>query len=617
MSTKQLKKFALLLLVDILFISALYLVSILIFSNILLLSGLDDAKTIAVTILLIVIVKIIFYIIFSNYKILFSHIGLIDSFRLGLSVLASSLVLIIFFYFYNRDVTWVLFLYTAPIEILLINLTRFSKRIYIRLIGVISANEKYINTIIIGASSAGKIAYDEILNNSKLHNKVILFLDDDPYKQNQSFVGLPVYGPIKDIEVFIEKFSIKEVIIAIANISKERLNEIIEIVARNPVKIKRLPLLLEDSSEYRNMLDVRIEDLLNRRTIELDNLGLQNFINGQKVFVSGAGGSIGSELCRQILKNEPSLLIMFDIYENTTYEVQLDLLSYIKDNNLNTKLEVLIGSVYNESRIENIFKEYLPNLVFHAAAYKHVPLMESSAHEAVRTNVLGSYVVSKMADKYNVTKMILVSSDKAVRPTNIMGATKTVAEHIIQYFSKNSQTSYSAVRFGNVLGSHGSVVPLFKKQIEQGGPVTITHPEINRFFMTIEEAVSLILQSAVYSSGGEIFILDMGEPVKIIELARKMIRLSGFTPDEEIAIKIIGLRPGEKLYEELLVDKTKNIRTANDKIFIEEKREIKDIDDFINLVEENIDKTNNEKMKELVKELITSYQIDYLNNKWG
>lgn len=222
--------------------------SILIFSNILLLSGLDDAKTIAVTILLIVIVKIIFYIIFSNYKILFSHIGLIDSFRLGLSVLASSLVLIIFFYFYNKDVTWVLFLYTAPIEILLINLTRFSKRIYIRLIGVRSANEKYINTIIIGASSAGKIAYDEILNNSKLHNKVILFLDDDPYKQNQSFVGLPVYGPIKDIEVFIEKFSIKEVIIAIANISKERLNEIIEIVARNPVKIKRLPLLLEDSS---------------------------------------------------------------------------------------------------------------------------------------------------------------------------------------------------------------------------------------------------------------------------------------------------------------------------------------------------------------------------------
>ena len=316
-----------------------------------------------------------------------------------------------------------------------------------------------------------------------------------------------------------------------------------------------------------------------------------------------------SELCDQILNYNPLKLIIFDIYENTTYDVQRTLLKKIKSNDLNSELYVLIGSVYNYERLESIFKMYKPNIVFHAAAYKHVPLMEDSAVEAVRTNVLGTYNLSKLSDLYHVEKVILVSSDKAVRPTNIMGATKAVCEKIIQYFDSKSNTNYSAVRFGNVLGSNGSVIPFFKKQISQGGPVEVTHPEITRFFMTIPEAVSLILQSAVYAKGGEIFILDMGEPVKIIDLARKMITLSGYVPDKDIKIKIIGLRPGEKLYEELLLDVSKNIKTDNDKIYIEVNKELVDIELFMGKVSESVDKASNSMMKEIVHDLIEAYVV--------
>lgn len=596
-----------LLIIDIIIITAIYLLGI---------YNLTDASgdKIIYCILCLLAIKIAVYALLSLYNFILSHIGIVEFFRIIVAVALSNFIVSMLCLIIDKQMYWNLFFYTAAIEILLITGVRFSKRIIKRVFNsrYFNASTKYINTLIIGAGSAGKLAYDEIQRNDKLHNKVIAFIDDDKLKKGQRLNGLPIYWPVDTISTYIDKYDIKEVIIAIANIDRIRLSEIIEIVSDKSVKIKRLPLLLEDSlDDQRKIVDVKIEDLLNRGVIELDNQGLYNFIRGKVVLVTGGGGSIGSELCHQILVNEPSQLILFDIYENTTYETQLELNKYIQEMKLTTKLVVLIGSVYNKARMKYVFEKYRPNLVFHAAAYKHVPLMEDSAHEAVRTNIVGTYTVAKFANEYQVEKMILVSSDKAVRPTNIMGATKTVCEHIIQYFDTISNTSYAAVRFGNVLGSHGSVVPLFKKQIEEGGPVTITHPEITRFFMTIPEAVSLILQSAVYAKGGEIFILDMGEPVKIVELAEKMIRLSGLVPNRDIQIKFIGLRPGEKLYEELLLDVSKHIKTENNKIYIEEKREIKDIEGFLNLAQENLDVVENNKMKELVQKLVTTYKIDH------
>lgn len=596
-----------LLFIDIIIISTIYIIG---------LSQLTDVEgeQIILFFVCLLAIKILVYTVFSLYRFLLSHVGIVEFAWVLLAVLISNLlvygtVIVIGI----EEVTWQLFFYTSPLEVLLISFVRFSKRIKKRLFNsrYSRTSGKFINTLIIGAGSAGKLAYDEIQKNDRLYNKVMAFIDDDRSKNKQILNGLPVLGPISEIGKYIQEYNIKEVIIAIANIDRIRLSEIIETVSTRSVKIKRLPLLLEDSiDDSRKIVDVKIEDLLNRGVVELDNEGLNNFINDKVVLVTGGGGSIGSELCKQILTNSPKKLILFDIYENTTYETQLELTKYIHDTNSKTKLVVLIGSVYNKNRIKNVFEQYRPNLVFHAAAYKHVPLMEDSSHEAVRTNIIGTYNVAKLANEYEVEKMIMVSSDKAVRPTNIMGATKTACEHIIQYFDTISTTSYSAVRFGNVLGSHGSVVPVFKRQIEEGGPITITHPEITRFFMTIPEAVSLILQSAVYASGGEIFILDMGEPVKIADLADKMIRLSGLVPNRDIQIEYIGLRPGEKLFEELLLDVTKNIKTENNKIYIEEKREIKDIEKFLRLIEENIDVIDNNKMKELVHELVTTYKVE-------
>lgn len=607
MNRRSLTKLIGLIVIDIIIISTLFIFGVRSFNEN------PDMDKLFILLIALIAIKVIIYGLLSLYRFLLSHVGMVEVIRIVFAVIISNIIAFsLTKAFKIEEVNLLLFFYTTPLEILLITGVRFSKRIIKKVFHsrYFNSNNKYINTLIVGAGSAGKIAYDEIQKNEKLLNRVIAFIDDDQRKQNQMLNGLPVYGPISEIAKYIEKYNIKEVIIAIANIDRIRLSEILEIITASSVKVKRLPLLLEDdASGERKILDVKIEDLLNRGVIELDNKGLNKFIKNKVVLVTGAGGSIGSELCKQILENEPSELVLFDIYENTTYETQLELCKNIEDNNLKTKLHVLIGSVYNKERMYQIFNRFKPNLVFHAAAYKHVPLMEYSAHEAVRTNIVGTYNVASLANDFEVEKFILVSSDKAVRPTNIMGATKTACEHIIQYFDTISTTFYAAVRFGNVLGSHGSVVPVFKKQIENGGPVTITHPEITRFFMTIPEAVSLILQSGVYAKGGEIFILDMGEPVKIVDLADKMIRLSGLVPNKDIKIEFTGLRPGEKLFEELLLDVSKHHKTENNKIYIEEKREIKDIEKFIKLVKENLDVVSNHKMKELVQELVTTYKI--------
>lgn len=563
-------------------------------------------------------IKIPIYVFFKLYRFLFDHVGAAEFFRVVIAVTISNIFIYLVLYLTRyATISWYVFFYSTPLEILSMTAVRFYRRITRRIMTTarIGVQNKYINTIIVGAGSAGKLAFDEIERNNHLHNRVVLFVDDDPDKFRKEMNGVLIEGPVSKIPELIDKFDVKEVIIAIANIDKIRLSEIIEIITSKSVKIKRLPLMLEDPQDnHRRIVDVKIEDLLNRGVIQLDNQGLKEFIAGKTVLVTGGGGSIGSELTEQILNYDPKTLIIFDIYENTTYETQVDLAKRIQNEHRDTELIVLIGSVYNDRRIEEIFERFHPQLVFHAAAYKHVPLMEDSAVEAVRTNILGTYHVARLADIYHVEKMILVSSDKAVRPTNVMGATKAACERIIQYFDSVSPTNYAAVRFGNVLGSHGSVVPLFMKQIEEGGPITITHPDITRFFMTIPEAVSLILQSAVYAQGGEIFVLDMGEPVRIVDLANKMIRLSGLVPDRDIKIEFVGLRPGEKLYEELLLDVTKNIKTANDKIYIDHRKDICNVEEYIALVKEKLDHADNEDMKKLVQSLITAYKIDSNHN---
>ena len=578
--------------------------------------NLFDIENFYYIIALFVLVKILMLAIFGQYNLVLDFVGFIEAFRLFISVIASNLIIyLIYLCIDSSRFPFYFFVLITPLEYLSFIVLRFLKRIINRF-KVFYTNPKertrhLINTLVIGAGSGGKLVLDEITKNQNLKNKIVAFVDDSEEKIKKRLNGIPILGPISNSLEYVEKYNIQEVIIAIANIKPERLKEIISLFSNTSIKIKRLPLMTEiNANSSRKIVDVKIEDLLGRGVVILDNDGLNSFIENKVVLVTGGGGSIGSELCHQILYYNPSVLIIFDIYENTTYEVQLELKKRIENEKRKTHLVVLIGSVYNEKRIESVFSTFHPQLVFHAAAYKHVPLMEDSAVEAVRTNVIGTYNVAHFADKYHVEKMVLVSTDKAVRPTNVMGATKACCEKIIQYFDSISDTNYSAVRFGNVLGSNGSVVPLFKRQIAEGGPITVTDKEITRFFMTIPEAVSLILQSGVYAKGGEIFILDMGEPVKIYDLAEKMIRLSGLIPNVDIKIVETGLRPGEKLYEELLVDKEKNIKTDNDKIFIERGQETVNIENFIQVIKDQFEVVSNQEVKQLVHKLIDSYMID-------
>lgn len=387
--------------------------------------------------------------------------------------------------------------------------------------------------------------------------------------------------------------------------------DIIWICQQTGVKTRILPStedLIEKQGIMNSLRDVEIEDLLGRDAIKLDNKNISTLIKDKNVLVTGGGGSIGSELCRQIMKYNPEKLIIFDIYENNLYDIELELKSkYPKQ-----KIEAIVGSVRDKKRLEDVFSEYKPSLVFHAAAHKHVPLMENNPLEAIKNNIFGTYNVVNCADKYETERFVLISTDKAVNPTNIMGASKRVCEMIVQAKNKVSNTEYVAVRFGNVLGSNGSVIPLFKKQIANGGPVTVTHKDITRFFMTIPEAVGLILQAVTYAKGGEIFVLDMGEPVKIYDLAVSLIKLSGYEPDVDIPIQVTGLRPGEKLYEELLMAEEGLTATKHDKIFVSEPvhMEIDELKEKLDILDklEYIDNYSKEKVKETMKQIVSTYK---------
>ncbi len=466
------------------------------------------------------------------------------------------------------------------------------------------------NYMIVGAGASGNAILQEIQSSKYLSMHVACFIDDNPGCQGKYLRGVPIVGGRDKIAESVEKYGIDEIIIAIPSANRSSLKPLIEICKETGCRIQILPgmyQIIKGDVNVSNLREVQIEDLLGRDPIEVNVDEIIGYVQNKTVLVTGGGGSIGSELCRQIAGHDPKRLIILDIYENNAYEIQQEL----KQSCPELDLVVLIGSVRNTLRVEEIFREYRPDIVYHAAAHKHVPLMEDSPNEAIKNNVFGTLKVAAAADRYGVGKFVMISTDKAVNPTNIMGASKRICEMVIQNMNRKSRTEYVAVRFGNVLGSNGSVVPLFKKQIEQGGPVTVTHPDIIRYFMTIPEAVSLVLQAGAYARGGEIFVLDMGEPVKILDLARNMIKLSGYRVDEDIRIEFTGLRPGEKMYEELLMREEGLKETANRMIYIGKPIEYDDA-----VFEEQLERLREASVNEardiraLVREIVPSYQYE-------
>lgn len=469
--------------------------------------------------------------------------------------------------------------------------------------------EKGKRTLIVGAGDAGASIAKELIGSSKLNNELIGFVDKDPAKQNARIFGYPVLGYDDDIQKIVKEKDIEEIIIAIPSAPPSAIRRLSTMCIEVCSEVKTLPgiyQLINGQVSVQRLRNVDVNDLLGREPVQTNISEIIGYIENQVVMVTGGGGSIGSELCRQIASHNPKQLIILDIYENNAYEIEQELKR--KHHELN--LVTLIASVRDSVRMDDIFKNYKPDIVFHAAAHKHVPLMETSPNEAVKNNIIGTYKVVKCADKYGVKRFVQISTDKAVNPTNIMGATKRVCEMIIQHFAKKSKTRFVAVRFGNVLGSNGSVIPLFRKQIEAGGPVTVTHKDIIRYFMTIPEAVSLVLQAGAYAEGGEIFVLDMGEQVRIYDLAKNLIRLSGYEPNKDIKIEITGLRPGEKLYEERLMEEEGLTRTANDKISIGKPIEF-DEEKLLSMLDRLYDEAyhESEEIKELVKELVPTYKI--------
>ncbi len=453
------------------------------------------------------------------------------------------------------------------IQMFLITGLRFGYRIIRRIAMKIPTGMKKENVMIIGAGEAGRVIIKEILNSHDMAYNIKCLIDDDNQKVGRFINGIQVAGTKDSILEVCKKYSIDLIILAIPTVSSEAKRDILQICKETSCELKILPgmyQLINGQVSTQMLRSVEIEDLLGREQIKVNLSNIMSYVSDKTVLVTGGGGSIGSELCRQIATFAPKMLIIFEIYENSAYEIQNEL----KRRYPELDLKVLIGSVRNTNRVDDIFATYKPDIVYHAAAHKHVPLMEDSPNEAIKNNVFGTYKVASAAHRYKAEKFVLISTDKAVNPTNIMGASKRMCEMVVQMFSRKSDTEFVAVRFGNVLGSNGSVIPLFKKQIEEGGPVTVTHKDIIRYFMTISEAVSLVLQAGYFAKGGEIFVLDMGEPVKIVDMANNLIKLSGYTPGVDINIEFTGLRPGEKLYEELLMDEEGLEETPNKLIFI-------------------------------------------------
>lgn len=486
---------------------------------------------------------------------------------------------------------------------------KFYKRLYHSLSSFLHPSKNSEKVIIVGAGAAGCALLREISTSDKLRMNVVCFLDDDRRKLGKTIGGVRVYGPISKASDAVKEFSADKIIVAIPTASKKRLKDIYAVCQFTGAKVQTVPglyQLVNGQCSVAKLRDISIQDLLGREQINVNLNEIMGYIEGNVILVTGVG-SIGSELCRQIAQHNPKRLIMLDIYENNAYDIQMELLRKYP----NLDVVTLIASIRDYGKLDDVFNKYRPQIVFNAAAHKHVPLMETSPNEAVKNNVFGTLNMARCADKYGVKRFVQISTDKAVNPTNVMGATKRICEMIIQTMSRHSKTEFVAVRFGNVLGSNGSVIPLFRAQIAEGGPVTLTHKDIIRYFMTIPEAVSLVLQAGAYANGGEIYVLDMGEPMKIYDLACNLIRLSGYEPNVDIEIKCVGLRPGEKLYEERLKEEEGMQKTANELISIgkpldiDEEKLMSSLDELYRAAYEETPR-----MKELVHELVPTYTID-------
>ena len=557
------------------------------------------------------IIYILVFCIFKQYKSIWTLAGY-DEFFNGVIASIITMTLNLGLSFLENDRIPLMVTILAGIMVMITcNGVRILWRVFRRAVkySEVEKSGNVKNVLIIGAGSGGALVSSEYKKFPHLGKRVVGFIDDDRQKLGTYVNGIKVYGNRNDIVSVAKARNVDEIVIAIASIKEGVLKGIVEKCKEAKAKVKIMPgvaEMIDGKFSINKIRDVDVEDLLGRESIKLDYDGISDYLKGKTVLVTGGGGSIGSELCRQISKFNPKELIIFDIYENNAYEIQNEL----RRNYPKLKLITLIGSVRDRIRLEEIYKNYNPEVVFHAAAHKHVPLMEDSPAEAIKNNVVGTYNVASLASDYNVERFVLISTDKAVNPTNVMGATKRMCEMIIQSLDKVSETEFVAVRFGNVLGSNGSVVPLFKKQIANGGPVTLTHKDITRYFMTIPEASQLVLQAGAYAKGGEIFVLDMGEPVKIYDLAENLIKLSGFEPHKDIEIEITGLRPGEKLYEELLMSEEGLTKTKHKKIFIGKPGEFE-----IGDVREKIDELlrvavcgNEVVLRERLKEFVPTYR---------
>ena len=556
----------------------------------------------------IIVVTLIIFTFFHVYSSLWEYAGIEEVFSLIAACLLSAVakIVVISFTWSTMPRSW--YVLDTMYLMILIGATRVSYR----LIRLRRQNRKFPwvkrkKVMIIGGGEAGRTMITEIQNSKYLDQKVACIIDDDPKKIGRYIKGIKVVGNRDSIKKNVKRYNIQQIILTIPSVNSARIRPIVEICQDTNCELMILPgvyQLVTGEVKASKLRPVKIEDLLGRDEVHINLNEIMDYVSGKVIMVTGGGGSIGSELCRQIAEHRPKQLIIFDIYENNAYDIQQELVR--KHPELD--LVVLIGSVRDENRIDSIFEQYHPEIIYHAAAHKHVPLMEDSPNEAIKNNVLGTYNMVKMPDKWNVKRFVQISTDKAVNPTNIMGASKRICEMIIQTYNKESNTEYVAVRFGNVLGSNGSVIPLFKKQIAEGGPVTVTHPEIIRYFMTIPEAVSLVLQAGAYAKGGEIFVLDMGDPVKILDLAKNMIRLSGYKVDQDIKIEFTGLRPGEKLFEELLMDEEGMTDTPNKLIHIGHPIDVDEVKLFHALrVLEQAAQSETDDMRLIVESIVPTY----------
>ncbi len=547
---------------------------------------------------------------FEMYKGIWKYASITELWNIIFSSITSTIAIIVISYVTGNTLPATCYLMILVILIAGLCASRFSYRL-IRMFRreyLHKEDPKMDRVLIYGAGSSGEKILREIVNASGLHKEVVCFIDDDDNKWTRKIHNVRIKGGRDVLKSVCQEEKIDEIIVAMPSADRKQLAEVLNICKETKCKLKRVPgyyQILNGEVHLSDLKDVEVQDLLGRDQIEVNLSEIMGYGKDKVVMVTGGGGSIGSELCRQIAASNPKQLIIVDIYENNAYDIQLEL----KDKYPHLNLETLIASVRNTDKINHLFEQYHPDIVYHAAAHKHVPLMEDSPCEAVKNNVFGTLNVVRAADKYGTKRFILISTDKAVNPTNVMGATKRMCEMIVQSYNKKSNTEYVAVRFGNVLGSNGSVIPLFKKQIKAGGPVTVTHPDIIRYFMTIPEAVSLVLQAGAYAKGGEIFVLDMVETVKIDDMARNLIKLSGYEPDIDIKIEYTGLRPGEKLFEELLMKEEGLQDTPNKLIHIGKPIELNEEKFFNQLVHlKEVAYQDSTDIRKDIKEIVDTYQ---------